>query len=80
YPYEGLSSNRIRGIVQLGFGQDHMGRSVCSHRYYSCVLQEHGKAGKEWVSFGGKVGSTGRLGRGGLVLARKSGTGYCLGS
>nr|GEX25730.1 reverse transcriptase domain-containing protein [Tanacetum cinerariifolium] len=55
YPCEGLSSNRIRGIVQLGFGQDHIGRSVCGHRYYSCVLHEHRKAGKGWVDFGGKV-------------------------
>nr|GEZ64365.1 hypothetical protein [Tanacetum cinerariifolium] len=44
-PCEGLSSNRIRGFCQLGFGQDHMGRSGIGLGYYSGVLQEHRKAG-----------------------------------
>nr|GFA73893.1 reverse transcriptase domain-containing protein [Tanacetum cinerariifolium] len=56
YPCEGLSSNRIGAFCQLGYGQYHMGRSVCGHRYCSHVLQVHRKAGKGWVGFGGKVG------------------------
>nr|GEV55724.1 hypothetical protein [Tanacetum cinerariifolium] len=46
YPCEVESSNKIVGFCQLGFGQDHMGRSVCGHWYYSCMLQEHRKAGE----------------------------------
>nr|GEY97071.1 hypothetical protein [Tanacetum cinerariifolium] len=39
YPCEGLSSNKIGGFCQLGFGQDYMGRSGKGLGYYSDVLQ-----------------------------------------
>nr|GEY12496.1 reverse transcriptase domain-containing protein [Tanacetum cinerariifolium] len=45
YPCEVMSPNKIRGFVQLGFGQGHMRRSGRGHWYCSCMLQVHRKAG-----------------------------------
>nr|GEU37439.1 hypothetical protein [Tanacetum cinerariifolium] len=55
YPCEVMLPNEIRGFVQLGFGQGHMGRSGRGHWYYSSVCVCVGSScGVGWV-FGGKV-------------------------
>nr|GEZ71339.1 hypothetical protein [Tanacetum cinerariifolium] len=56
FPCVAGAQERIGAFCQLGYGQYHMGRSLCGHRYCSHVLQVRRKAGKGWVGFGGKVG------------------------
>nr|GEZ09746.1 zinc finger, CCHC-type [Tanacetum cinerariifolium] len=46
----------LEGFSSWDLDKTTWGRSVCGHKYYSCVLQEYRKAGKGWVGFGGKVG------------------------
>nr|GEZ80870.1 retrovirus-related Pol polyprotein from transposon TNT 1-94 [Tanacetum cinerariifolium]GEZ91951.1 retrovirus-related Pol polyprotein from transposon TNT 1-94 [Tanacetum cinerariifolium] len=51
-----MSSNRIKGFVQLGFGQSHMGRSDRAFWYCSGGGEVHRKAGWGDGMFGGKMG------------------------